>query len=242
MIPRIHLDVAEPLHPGESLTLPPEQSRHVAQSLRMRAGDALSIFTGHGGEYAAAIERIERRDVVVRIERHVAIERESAFSVTLVQAVIAADMMDFVVRKAVELGVAAIVPVQAARSQGVPAERSARRTAHWRQIAIAACEQSGRNRIPQVHDVVSLPEWLSSSNAPVLSVILDASASASLVSVAADAMPNALMSGPEGGFTAEEVQAAAARGFVAAHLGPRVLRAETAPLAALATLNALAQK
>jgi 16S rRNA (uracil1498-N3)-methyltransferase len=242
LIPRIHLDVAQPLHPGESLTLPPEQGRHVAQALRMRAGDALTLFTGGGGEYEATIERIERRDVVVRIEHHVAIERESTFPVTLVQAVIAGDMMDFVVRKAVELGVAAVVPVQAARSQGVPATRAARRAAHWRQIAIAACEQSGRNRIPQVHDVVSLTQWLTSSDAPALSVILDASASASLVSVAANAMPNWLMSGPEGGFTAEEVQAAVARGFVAAHLGPRVLRAETAPLAALATLNALAEK
>ncbi|HWD35438.1 MAG TPA: 16S rRNA (uracil(1498)-N(3))-methyltransferase, partial [Casimicrobiaceae bacterium] len=236
------LAVAAPLRPGDTLELPPEQSRHVAQALRMRVGDALTLFTGPGGEYEATIERIERRDVVVRIEHHVAIERESTFPVTLVQAVIAGDMMDFVVRKAVELGVAAVVPVQAARSQGVPATRAARRAAHWRQIAIAACEQSGRNRIPQVHDVVSLTQWLTSSDAPALSVILDASASASLVSVAANAMPNWLMSGPEGGFTAEEVQAAVARGFVAAHLGPRVLRAETAPLAALATLNALAEK
>jgi len=241
LITRIHIDV-EPLHPGDAFSLPADQSRHVAQALRMHAGDALTLFNGKGGEYEATIERIERRDVIVRVGRHVAIERESAVAVTLVQGVIAGDMMDFIVRKAVELGVAAIVPVQAARSQGVPAERAARRTAHWRQIAIAACEQSGRNRIPQVHDAVSLPQWLTSSKASELSVILDASASASLVSVAASAIPNVLMSGPEGGFTSEEVQAAAARGFVAAHLGPRVLRAETAPLAALATLNALAEK
>jgi 16S rRNA (uracil1498-N3)-methyltransferase len=241
LIPRIHLAVAAPLRPGDTLELPPEQSRHVAQALRMRVGDALTLFTGTGGEYEATIERIERRDVVVHVGRHVAIERESAFTVTLVQSLIAADMMDLVVRKAVELGVAAIMPVQAARSQGVPAERTARRAAHWRQIAIAACEQSGRNRIPHVHDVVSLTQWLASTDARAFGVILDASATESLVAVASKTMPGALLSGPEGGFTPEEVQAATARGFVAAHLGPRVLRAETAPLAALATLNALAE-
>jgi len=242
LIPRIHLDVDEPLRQGDVSVLPPQQSRHVAQALRLRGGDALTVFTGRGGEYEATIERVERRDVVVRVGRHVPIERESAFAVTLVQSLMAADMMDLVVRKAVELGVATIVPVQAARSQGVPAERAVRRAGHWRQIAIAACEQCGRNRIPHVHDATSLSRWLASDDADAPGVILDATAAASLVAVGSKALPSVLLSGPEGGFTPEEVHAATARGFFAAHLGPRVLRAETAPLAALATLNALAER
>jgi 16S rRNA (uracil1498-N3)-methyltransferase len=241
LIPRIHVGDAERLFAGSAFPLPPEQSRHVAQALRMRPGDALTLFGGAGGEYAATIERIERREVVVRVERHVAIERENAFAVTLLQSLVASDMMDLVVRKAVELGVAAIVPVQAARSQGVPAARATRRALHWRQIAIAACEQCGRNRIPPVHDVVSLPEWLA-GEAGGPGVILDANAGVSLAAIASRAPPRFVLTGPEGGFTPEEVQAATACGFAAARLGPRVLRADTAPLAALATLNALAER
>jgi 16S rRNA (uracil1498-N3)-methyltransferase len=241
LIARVHFDVGERLRPGETLTLPPQQGRHVVQALRMRVGEPLTLFTGSGGEYEATIERIERRDVVVRVQRHVAIERESTFAVTLVQSLIAADMMDLVVRKAVELGVASIMPVQAARSQGAPAERTRRRVEHWRQIVIAACEQCGRNRIPPVHDVVALSQWLASFDANVPGIVLDGKANASLAAIASRSLPRFVLSGPEGGFTSDEVQSAIARGFVAAHLGPRVLRAETAPLAALATIDALVE-
>jgi 16S rRNA (uracil1498-N3)-methyltransferase len=232
-------DDVRALSPAASYPLPAPAARHVAQALRMRTGESLVLFTGAGGEYDATIEAIDRREVVVRVGRHRAIERENARPVALVQALIAGDMMDFVVRKAVELGVASIVPVRAARSQGVPGERIAKRVEHWRQIVIAACEQCGRNRIPPVADVVSLAHWLASS-APENSVVLEASAARSLATIAVEAPPGAIVCGPEGGFSPEELAAANARGMVAAHLGPRVLRAETAPLAALATLNALA--
>lgn len=228
------------LVPGTDFPLPASAARHVAQALRMREGDALTLFTGNGGEYEGTIEQIGRRDVVVRVRRHLAVERENSTPVTLVQAVIASDMMDFVIRKAVELGVGAIAPVLAARSQGLPADRMQRRVAHWRQIAIAACEQCGRNRIPQVHDVVALTQWLATAGARA--VILDADASASLAQIASDVRVETIVSGPEGGFSAEELRAANARGLASAHLGPRVLRAETAPLAALATFNALVER
>ena len=242
LAPRIFVnDDGRSLAAGGNYALPEAAARHVAQALRMRSGEALTLFTGTGGEYEATIDQIDRRDVVVRVGRHVDVERENVHPVTLVQALIAADMMDFVVRKAVELGVAAIVPVQAARSQGVPAGRVARRLDHWRQVVVAACEQCGRNRIPTVADVQPFAQWLASTDTGARAAMLDADARLSLASGASAALPNVIVSGPEGGFTHEESRAAHARGFVAVHLGPRVLRAETAPLAALATLDAVTE-
>ena len=226
------------LAPGGDYVLSEAAARHVAQALRMRTGDALALFTGTGGEYATTIVRIERREVVVRVDRHEALERESPHEMTLAPSMIAAEMMDWVVRKSVELGVAAIVPLRAARSQAVAADRVTRRAAHWRQIAIAACEQCGRNRVPRIADVVPFVEWVQSADASM--VILDGDAPRSLVAQAQVALPRAIAVGPEGGFTAEELQSAKARGASAVHLGGRVLRAETAAIAALATLEAIA--
>jgi len=239
MAPRIFIgdDVAA-FAAGAEYRLASRAARHVANALRMRVGAALTLFTGTGGEYSATLAHIDRRDVVVRVERHDPIERESAHAATLVQSLIAAEMMDFVVRKAVELGAAAIVPVQAARSQAIAADRAERRVAHWRQIAIAACEQCGRNRIPNVSPIVMLVEWIDAQ--ADAAVILDVDAKRSLAAQTATAPPRAIAVGPEGGFTADEVQRATSRGAVAVHLGRRVLRAETAAIAALATLDAIA--
>ena len=239
MAPRIFVgdDVAA-FAAGGDYRLPSRAARHVAHALRMRVGAALTLFTGTGGEYSATLAHIDRRDVIVRVERHDPIERESTHAATLVQSLIAAEMMDFVVRKAVELGAAAIVPVQAARSQAIAADRAERRVAHWRQIAIAACEQCGRNRIPNVSPIVMLVEWIDAH--ADAAVILDVDARRSLAAQTATAPPRAIAVGPEGGFTADEVQRATSRGAVAVHLGRRVLRAETAAIAALATLDAIA--
>jgi 16S rRNA (uracil1498-N3)-methyltransferase len=241
MTPRIYVgdDIAA-LTPGSEYSLPPPAARHVAQVLRLRASEAITLFTGRGGEYVAKLVRIGRTEVVVRIERHDAIERESAFPVTLAQSLIAADMMDFAVRKAVELGVAAIVPLQSARSQGLPRERALRRVEHWRQIATAACEQCGRNRVPEIAEVVPFAEWIASAAIEEGAVILDAAASRSLAALAKIQPPKMVVVGPEGGFTEEECDRAQSRGAVPVHLGPRVLRAETAALAALATIGAIA--
>lgn len=241
MTPRIFVghDV-HALAPGVDYVLPAPAARHVAQALRMRIGEPLTLFTGTGGEYATTIARIDRRGVVLRVERLDAIERESPVAVTLVQSLIAADMMDWVVRKAVELGVAAIVPMQSARSQGLSSDRAARRIERWRQVAIAACEQCGRNRVPNVAPVVAFDDWVESPDAAVGTAILDADTRRSLAAQVAAAAPRTVAIGPEGGFTREEVERAQARGIVAVHLGPRVLRAETAAIAALATLGAIA--
>jgi 16S rRNA (uracil1498-N3)-methyltransferase len=238
--PRIFVgDAGHPPEAGSEYPLPPAAARHVAQALRMRRGDALALFSGAGGEYAATIAHIDRHGVVVKVGQFDDVERESAQALTLVQSMIAADMMDFVVRKAVELGASRIVPVLAARSQGLAPERAQRRIVHWRQIAIAACEQCGRNRLPLIAPVAAFPDWLADvDDRQVPMVILDGQAQRSLAAVAAEASPRTVVVGPEGGFTADEVQGACAKGAIAAHLGPRVLRAETAALAALAIVGA----
>ena len=238
MTPRIFVgDETRSLEPGVDYRLPEPAMRHVAQALRMRVGEPLTLFTGTGGEYATTIAHIDRRDVVVHVERHDAVERESPLTATLVQSLIAADMMEWVVRKAVELGVAAIVPMQSARSQGMPSDRAARRVAHWRQVAIAACEQCGRNRVPDLAQIVLFDEWVGSDAVSGDTAILDADASRSLATHAAAAPPRSVAIGPEGGFTREEVGRAQARGAIAVHLGRRILRAETAAIAVTVLLQ-----
>jgi 16S rRNA (uracil1498-N3)-methyltransferase len=239
--PRIFVgDDVEALAPGGDYVLPQAAARHVAQALRMRAGAPLTLFTGSGGEYATTVARIDRRQVVTHVERHDAVERESPHAVTLVQSLIAAEMMDFVVRKAVELGVAAIVPLLAARSQAIAADRAERRVAHWRQVAISACEQCGRNRVPGVADIVPFGEWAEAIEPAAAPAILDFDASRSLLALASTTPPRSVAVGPEGGFAADELRHAGVRGGICVHLGRRVLRAETAAIAALATLNAVA--
>ena len=241
LTPRIYVGAGARPDPGAGYVLAEAAARHVAHVLRMRVGDRVALFTGAGGEYQTSIAHIDRRRVLLSVDRHEAVERESPWQVTLVQAIIAADLMDLAVRKAVELGVAAIAPVQAARSQNVPATRVARRAAHWRQIAIAACEQCGRNRVPDIAPVRTFADWLDSAGAtPEPMAILDASAPASLARLAATAPPRTIAVGPEGGFAPDEIHGAVERGATPVHLGARTLRAETAALAALATINALA--
>jgi 16S rRNA (uracil1498-N3)-methyltransferase len=149
--------------------------------------------------------------------------------------------MDFVVRKAVELGVAANQPLQSSRSQNASDDRIARRLAHWQPLAIAACEQCGRNRIPAIAPVMPFAQWLAAAaDVPRPVAILDAAAERSLASLGANGAPRAIVVGPEGGFDAAELALARAAGAARFHLGARVLRAETAAVAALATINAIA--
>ena len=226
------------LRVGHDHQLPASCARHIVQALRMRAGDPLALFDGTGGEYECRLVRIERDDVVVRIETHVAVERESVWRVVLAQAIIANDMMDLVVRKAVELGGAGILPFYAARSQRAPREREARRLAHWQNIAVAACEQCGRNRVPEVLPIVDFDACIQRLSSERL-IVLDAEASFPITARVSDRPPAAIIVGPEGGLTREEVARAESHGALPAKLGNRVLRAETAALAALAIIDAI---
>ena len=219
-----------------ALDLPRDAARHIAQALRMRVGDAVTLFNGAGGEFAATIARIDKRGVAVHVGAFDPVEREAAHPPTLVQSIIAADMMDLVVRKAVELGVAAIVPVIAERSQRAPETRTSKRVERWRQIAVSACEQCGRNRVPAIGEPIALSSWLEHEAAGPRIVLLAADAPATFSAILRQAVPPFVVIGPEGGFTPTEMDHAQRRGALLARLGPTVLRAETAALAALAAL------
>jgi 16S rRNA (uracil1498-N3)-methyltransferase len=229
-----------PLAAGSKFDLAPGAAHHVLRVLRLQAGDALTLFDGAGGEYHAELAQATRRGVAVHVIEHRDIERESPLTVTLVQGLAAADRMDQVVQKAVELGATAIAPVGATRSVArLEGARAQRRVEHWRQIVIAACEQSGRNRLPQVDLPCALATWLSTPSAAALRVLLLPDAAAALADLGRPAGPVELLVGPEGGFTAEEAAAARAAGFRPVRLGPRVMRTETAGPAMLAAMHAL---
>ena len=236
--PRLHLP--QRLALGD-LLLPPAAARHV-QVLRLQPGAALRLLDGHGGEWQARLLQVGRRDVHVRVERHEAIERELPIAITLAVGMPANERMDALVEKATELGAVAVQPLMCTRSVlRLDGERALRRQAHWQQVAIAACEQSGRNRVPAIGLPQPLAAWLDGlphvdSSRPRWLLSLD-DAQPWCDAVASPPGPALmLLSGPEGGFDAAEEQAARQRGFVALRLGDRVLRADTAPLAVLAAL------
>lgn len=219
--------------PGE-LTLPADAARHV-QVRRLQPGDALCLFDGRGGEWQGEVLAMGRRDVVVRLLSHAAIERELTPPVTIALGMPANDRMDALVEKAAELGMAALQPLHTARSVlRLDAERAERRRAHWQAVAQSASEQCGRTRLPVVHAVRGFDDWLATTAVQgAAGWLLDPQAPPP---DRAPAQALQLLSGPEGGFTADERHAALAHGFIAVGLGPRVLRADTAPLALLAWL------
>lgn len=242
MPPRLHVaDVA--LSATRALSLPPDAARH-AQVLRLQPGDGVTLFDGRGGEWSAQITVMGKREVQADVLAHRAVERELPIAVTLALAMPAGDRMDFVVEKATELGAAAVQPLVAERSVlRLNGERADKRRAHWQAIAVAACEQCGRNRVPVLATPMGLPAWLDVLGTPSATQArwllgwrearpwpeVHAQAPASGGSVC-------VLSGPEGGFTEAEEALVRARGFHSVSLGPRVLRADTAPLAVLAAL------
>ncbi|MDP3636489.1 MAG: 16S rRNA (uracil(1498)-N(3))-methyltransferase [Azonexus sp.] len=229
----------EALSPGAHIDLPEPVARHAVRVLRLPPGAPMVLFDGRGGEYAAHIERIEKNRVVVVLGAWRDVERESSLNVTLVQAVQAGEKMDFTIQKAVELGVADIVPVDSRRSLiRLTGERAAKRIAHWQGVAASACEQCGRNQVPIVAPLEKLEHWLARPARPGLRLMLAPGAEHAL----ADLPPVKdlqLLIGAEGGLDPQEMVAAQTAGFQPVRLGPRVLRTETAGLAALAALQAL---
>jgi 16S rRNA (uracil1498-N3)-methyltransferase len=240
-VPRFHVDADIGVGDvGREVALPDAAAHHALRVLRLATGDALTLFTGGGGEFTARLVRAEKRDAGVRLDAFSAVEREPALSVTLVQGIPANDAMDFVVRRAVELGVAAVQPVIAARGARFPSdERGRKRLAHWRQIAVSACEQCGRNRVPPVHDGADLDAWLAARAAARPGIVLDPAARIGIDAVPTPASSIDLLVGPEGGFTSDEVARATRAGFTPVRIGPRILRTETASLAALAAIHTL---
>ncbi|KQP49438.1 16S rRNA (uracil(1498)-N(3))-methyltransferase [Pseudorhodoferax sp. Leaf274] len=236
-MPRIHCP--SPLATGAALALPAGAARHV-QVLRLQPGDVLTLFNGAGGEFEATVTQMGRSDVQVSVGAHRAIEREAAQAVHLAVVMPANDRMDWLVEKAAELGAASIQPLVSARSVlRLHGERAAKKTAHWQAVAVAACEQCGRNRVPAVHPVAELAPWLARPAAADagMRLLLSLREGARTLRQLAPPAAVTLLNGPEGGLAPDEEDLAIAAGFAPLTLGPRVLRAETAPLAALALLN-----
>jgi 16S rRNA (uracil1498-N3)-methyltransferase len=235
--PRIFCDFR--LGPGAQFPLPEDAANHVGRALRLRPGDALVVFDGRGGEYEAVIQRIDRGRVEVKTGAYHAEDREAPLGVGLVQGLPEADKMDWILQKSVELGVAWVQPVVCERSVvRLSGERAARREAHWQRVVVAACEQCGRNRVPALRPTLAFRDWAAQPS-QAARWMLAPGAGESLAARPAPTGPVELLVGPEGGLSERELDIAATIGFEALALGPRVLRAETAPLAALAAMQAL---
>ena len=229
----------EALSPGAHVELPEPVARHAVRVLRLPPGAPMILFDGRGGQYPARIERIERDRVYAELSAWEDAECESPLAITLVQALQAGDKMDFTIQKAVELGVRDIVPVESRRSVlRLAGERAAKRVAHWQGVVASACEQCGRNQVPLVAPVEKLESWLSRPANGVLRLMLDPEAETSFASIRPEGAVQLLI-GSEGGLDPQEMIAARQAGFRGVRLGPRVLRTETAGLAALAVMQAM---
>lgn len=234
--PRIFCEAR--LGPGAQLSLAPDAARHVSRALRLKTGDAVTLFDGRGGEYEAVLTRMDGDRVDAKTGAFRDVEREPRLAIGLVQGLPEADKMDWIIQKSVELGISWIQPVVCDRSVvRLAADRAAKREAHWKRVAIAACEQSGRNVVPEVRPTQAFMAWLAEpSEMPRWRLEPGASPLA-----AAGEPPAAfeLLVGPEGGLSERERDLADSRGCRALSLGPRVLRTETAALVALAAVHAL---
>ena len=235
-VPRFY--VPQPFAVGQEFTLPDTTFRHAVQVLRLSVGESLILFNGEGGEYLAQISNVSKRSASVQIDSFSAIDTESPVHLTLVQAVIKPDKMDFSLQKAVELGVNTIQPLITQRSVvRIGKEQVDKKLQHWEGIVVAACEQSGRTRMPTVQTPLTLERWLETPFVGTR-IILAPGDFPRINALPADLpAPIALLIGPEGGFTDAEVETCVQAGVMPVSLGPRILRAETASSAALALLQ-----
>ena len=234
--PRIYVDL--PLAPGRDVVLPADAAAHLTRVLRLRVDEAVVLFNGDGRDYAGRLLAVHRHEVRVRIEAAGDAEPDPPLHLHLAVGVSRGERMDYVIQKAVELGVATIRPLFTERSVvRLDAERLDRRHEHWHGVLVAACEQSGRRRLPRLHPAQALADWVPTVAGTAL--LLDPQAACSLADLPAPHGEATLLVGPEGGLCADEHARASRSGFVPVRLGPRILRTETAPLAALAAMQVL---
>ena len=233
------LFVDAPLRTGEELVLPDTTARHINQVLRLKRNEEIVLFNGEGGEYLATLIAVKRDHVSAFIEEHLAVERESNLDIRLALGVSRGERMDFAIQKSVELGAFALFPLKTDRSVvKLDGARLDRRQQHWQSIANNACEQSGRNALVLVHPIQSIHDWLSSQTTG-LRLTLSPFAGRSLREVTHHQEPITLLIGPEGGLSESEVAASQAHGFEPVQLGRRIMRTETAGVAAIAALQTL---
>lgn len=232
----------ERLGSGADIRLCADTGHHAIRALRLTLGDSIILFDGFGGEYHASITRIERGAVTVRTGHFVDRSAEAPLKLTLAQGLSSGERMDITIQKAVELGVSAIQPLASERSvMKLSGERATRKTLHWQRLANAACEQCGRNLLAQVSEPLKLNDWMAhlptAPNPDELRLLLAANADNGLADLPAQVGQIVLLAGPEGGFSPTETDIALRRHFQLIHLGPRILRTETAALAALAAIQ-----
>lgn len=240
MIPRLYCPV--PLAPGAAIELPENAAHHARDVLRLSEGDEVTLLNGLGGEYRARLAQVAKKRVEAQVVEFFQRESEAPYPITVAQSLATGDKMDWVIEKSVELGASAIVPLAAARSVlRLDAARAAKRAQHWQAIVRAACEQCGRNRLPEVQAVTSMQDWLGAQRAaPGLKLMLSPvhPKQFSELEKPLPGTPITLLIGPEAGLSDAEEAAAQGAGFVPILLGPRVMRTETAALAALAAIHA----
>ncbi|MDB6087563.1 MAG: hypothetical protein JWN85_347 [Gammaproteobacteria bacterium] len=233
---RVYVDT--PITLGKRLVIEGSAVNHITRVLRLRSGDALTVFDGRGGEYSARIEEFRRDTVVVAVDEYRDDERESPLSLTLAQGISRGERMDWIIQKATELGTARIIPVFTKRSMVKLDERQAeKKLQHWRGIAVAACEQSGRNRVPDLTSPLDLSEVLRDGDPSATRLLLSPTADLGIDDLELTAPGITVLIGPEGGLAETEHAAAVAAGFRPVRLGPRVLRTETAAIAALTIIQ-----
>ncbi len=226
-----------PLNSGDDITLTDTLFNYVVRVLRLKPGTALILFNGNGGEFKATLTEVNKKNALVTLGKHHDKECESPLRIILGQCISRGEKMDYTIQKAVELGVSEIVPLFSERC-GVKLnqERLDKRLKHWQGVIISACEQSGRNHIPLLHEAITLSDWQQQLNASI-KLVLAPSANNSLTTLQKPEQDAALLIGPEGGLSDAEINSSIEHGFVGIRLGPRILRTETAGLAALSIIQ-----
>lgn len=236
--PRIYQE--EELEVGQSITLDRNAANHVSRVLRMKRGDQLILFNGRGGEYNATLEKVDRNATCAHIDTYSSRITESPLSITLLQGISRGERMDYTIQKAVELGVAEIIPLFTERcTVQLKDDRVIKKLHHWRGVAISACEQSGRTRIPAIRTPLSLQQYLQEHPTTGTALLLDPGATQGFTSLAHPDSRVTLLIGPEGGLSHGEIEHARQAGFLGVRLGPRILRTETAALVACTALQTL---
>ena len=232
--------IETPLAVGQTLSLPEEVANHLVRVMRLREGDTCVLFNGDGHDYSATVVETSKRDARVRVDGATAVDNESPLRITLLQGIARGEKMDLILQKATELGVTAIVPVNAERTEvKLDAARAEKRLAHWRSVVVSACGQSGRARVPAVAAPQSLQAAAQNAAADALKLTLDPLGDHRLATLTrAPAGGVVIAIGPEGGWSPRDRLALATAGFQGLQLGPRILRTETAGLAAIAALQA----
>lgn len=236
--PRFHHP--EKLSTGAIVSLTANAAAHANRVLRMQAGDKAILFNGDGNDYVCELTLVKKTEVVAKVKSINHVESESPLKIILAQAISTGDRMDFTIQKAVEMGVTAIQPIASQRSVvKLSGERMEKRREHWQNVVISACEQSGRAIVPEVLPALPLANWLAQNTVTGLRITLSPTATQTLHNLAKPNDEICLLIGAEGGLTDKEIELAEVQGFIPVRLGKRILRTETAPLAAIAAIQTL---